>query len=58
METDNEKHIEFLYRLNYFPSLNELINIVQQKSPEIAKAEIKQLREKHIATQLTKAQRK
>ena len=58
METDNEKIIELLYRLNYFPSLNKLINIVQQKGPEITNAEIKQFHEKHITTQLTKEQRK
>jgi len=57
METDNEKVIELQYRLNYFPSLNKLINIVQQRSPEITKAEIKLFHEKHITTQLTKEQR-
>ena len=49
---------ELLYRLNYFPSLNKLINTVQQKSPEITKVAIKQLHEKHISTQLTTEQRK
>ena len=58
METDNEKVVELLCRLNYSASLNKLINIAQQKSPEITKTEIKQLQEKHITTQLTKEQRK
>ena len=44
--------------MNYFPSLNTLINIVLQKSPGITKAEIKQFHEKHITTQLSKEQRK
>jgi hypothetical protein len=52
METDNETNIELLYRLNYFQVLNKLINIVQQKSPEITKAEIRQFHEKHRTTQL------
>ena len=54
MEMDNEHIIELLYTLNYFPSLKKLTNIVQQKSPEITKAEITQFHEKHITTQLTK----
>ena len=58
METDNEKCIKLLYILNYFPSLKKLISIVQQKSLEITKAEIKQFHEKHISTQLTKEQTK
>ena len=58
MEIDNEKSIELLYRLNYFPSLNKLINIVPQKSPEITKGEIQQIHEKHTTTQLTTEQRK
>ena len=55
METDNEKIVELLYRLNYFPSLKKLISLVQQKSPEITKAEIKRFQ--HISTQLIEAQR-
>ena len=35
MQTDNDKTIELLYILNYYPSLNKLISIVQQNSPEI-----------------------
>ena len=40
-ETDNEKIIDLLYRLHFYPSIKKLIKIVQQSNPEITEAEIR-----------------
>ena len=34
-ENDNDKNIEFLYRLNYFPGKKRLIQVVRKTNSEI-----------------------
>jgi len=57
-ENDNEKIIDLLYRINYYPGLQRLITIVHKANPAITKEEVKKFYDKDITTQLTKVQPK
>ena len=40
---ENEKIIDLLYKINYFPSLKKLITIVHKSNPQITEHEIKNI---------------
>ena len=57
-ENDNNKIIEFLYRINYFPGKAKLKNIVKKANSEITEKEISDFYDNEITNELTKKQNK
>jgi len=55
---DTEKIIDLLYRINFYPGLKRLIDIVHKSNPNITKEEINKFYDNDITTQLTKVQPK
>jgi hypothetical protein len=55
---ENQKIIEFLYKINYFPGLTKLKKIVKKANPDISDKEVVEFYNNEITTQLTKKQDK